>query len=350
MYFLIIYCTCLLLFLNQVTASTIFDKRQAIASRSCGGENNTVAICSPTASSVWYNNTLYEITWKYNNPYFNAYNQVDLYLLYSPSSGQYESIKNWTGLDKSTGVFVPTVDDSWYPQPIKDNSPNVSWTMYFYLVGTGADIQEDLAKIPSGHNQFPPPQPFTLIQSAHNTTHSTSAAPTSSTTQSSPSTLSTSSNDSNQGSNRLPGWAIALICIVSILFIAASIALIWAVRRYKNRKHLAAVTGTGSEHANDEKLLVPDHIALTSAAAPTATHDLSVHSASPPQQNRTLSSTNEKLPAMQQASLGIHSEANHSSSILSSTDALMIADTFRQFMRKPEWNEDLELNEKKEEK
>lgn len=53
---------------------------------------------------------------------------------------------------------------------------------------------------------------------------------------------------------------------------------------------------------------------------------------------------------MQQASLGIHSEANHSSSILSSTDALMIADTFRQFMRKPEWNEDLELNEKKEEK
>lgn len=95
---------------------------------------------------------------------------------------------------------------------------------------------------------------------------------------------------------------------------------------------------------------MPDHIALTSAAAPTATHDLSVHSASPPQQNRTLSSTNEKLPAMQQASLGIHSEANHSSSILSSTDALMIADTFRQFMRKPEWNEDLELNEKKEEK
>lgn len=36
--------------------------------------------------------------------------------------------------------------------------------MYFYLVGTGADIQEDLAKIPSGHNQFPPPQPFTLIR------------------------------------------------------------------------------------------------------------------------------------------------------------------------------------------
>ncbi|CEI96268.1 hypothetical protein RMCBS344292_10434 [Rhizopus microsporus] len=86
--------------------------------------------------------------------------------------------------------------------------------MYFYLVGTGADIQEDLAKIPSGHNQFPPPQPFTLIQSAHNTTiHPASTAPTSSTTQPSPSTLSTSSNDSSQGSNRLPGWAIALICI-----------------------------------------------------------------------------------------------------------------------------------------
>lgn len=48
----------------------------------------------------------------------------------------------------------------------------------------------------------------------------------------------------------------------------------------------------------------------------------------------------------QQNQLGLNSEANQSSSILSSTDALMIADTFRQFMRKPDWNEELELNEK----
>lgn len=41
--------------------------------------------------------------------------------------------------------------------------------------------------------------------------------------------------------------------------------------------------------------------------------------------------------------LGLNSDAHQSSSILSSTDALMIADTFRQFMRKPEWNEELEL-------
>jgi hypothetical protein len=55
--------------------------------------------------------------------------------------------------------------------------------------------------------------------------------------------------------------------------------------------------------------------------------------------------TSEKLTPQQQQQLGLHSEANQSSSILSSTDALMIADTFRQFMRKPDWNEELELNE-----
>lgn len=73
----------------------------------------------------------------------------------------------------------------------------------------------------------------------------------------------------------------------------------------------------------------------------------SPRSLSPKHDEISFITTSEKPAATQQQQLGLHSEANQSSSILSSTDALMIADTFRQFMRKPDWNEELELNEHK---
>ncbi|CAO3673290.1 unnamed protein product [Rhizopus stolonifer] len=300
MYFLFFCCISLL---NPVQAFSIFlDKRQAIASRTClFNENNTVSICSPTSSSVWYNDTIYDITWKYNNPLFNAYTDVDLHLLSLSNTGEYESVKNWSSLAKSIGILVPRVDDSWFTTTLQDNSANVSWTMYFYLVGAGYDIQTDLAKIPSSQNQFPPPQSFTLIQNAHNTTTTTATTTTTTTTTNTPDTTTTT--QANEDHNTLPSWAIAVICVVSVLFLVALGALFFAMKRYRTKKQAELVT----EH-NDEKLLVP-----------------------------------EVAPVQRPALLGLNSEANQSSSILSSTDALMIADTFRQFMRKPEWNENHDL-------
>ncbi|KAG1040605.1 hypothetical protein G6F43_012256 [Rhizopus delemar] len=250
--------------------------------------------------------------------------QVDLYLLYSPNTtGDYTSVKTWTNLEKSIGILVPLVDDSWYPETLQDNSPNVSWTMYFYLVGAGYDIQTDLAKIPSGQNQFPPPQSFTLIQNARNTSQSTpdDRRPTEP-------NATHPETPNEKSSSQLPSWAIALICVFSVLFLAALMAIVWAVKRYREKKRDGFVA---TATAHDEKLLVPDHIALTTAAAPTGT---SSNHSTPTLLQPNLNRADEKL--------GVLNEANHSSSILSSTDALLIADTFRQFMRKPEWNEDHE--------
>lgn len=232
------------------------------------------------------------------------------------NTGEYESVKNWSSLAKSIGILVPRVDDSWFTTTLQDNSANVSWTMYFYLVGAGYDIQTDLAKIPSSQNQFPPPQSFTLIrknylfqsnnssslENAHNTTTSTtSTTTTTAATTNTPDTTTTT--QAIEDHNTLPSWAIAVICVVSVLFLIALGALFFAMKRYKSKKQAELVT----EH-NDEKLLVP-----------------------------------EVAPVQRPALLGSNSEANQSSSILSSTDALMIADTFRQFMRKPEWNENHDL-------
>ncbi|KAI8095728.1 hypothetical protein BDF21DRAFT_406581 [Thamnidium elegans] len=357
--FILYFCICLLL-AEGTLASFSLNKRQAIASRSCGEQNNTVSICSPTSSSVWDNGTFQEITWKYNNPKFGQYTRLDLYLLYKNSSNdEYVPIKNWTGLDKDSGIIVPEIDDSWYPTELAENSASITLNVYMYIVGAGYDIYTDLDLIPTDHNFFPAPQPFTLIQNSRNTTTTT----TSSSSPSSTNSISPlDAKSDNEEDKSLPGWAIAVIVIAIVLFILALIALVWAYRRYKNKKQLNnGASNNMGIHGDDEKIpvLTPNknesNIVIPAASATTATKgDIasinsstqqlwSPRSLSPRHDEISFITTSEK-PAQHQQ-LGLHSEANQSSSILSSTDALMIADTFRQFMRKPDWNEELELNE-----
>lgn len=374
----IYFCICFSLTIKESFAffessTPTLNKRQAIASRLCGTQNNSVAICSPTSDSIWYNNTYEQITWKYNNPTFDQYNELDLYLLYQngTSSTTYQTIKTWPALDKSKGTVVPLIDDSWYPAPIADNSQNVSWTMYFYIVGANYDIQSDLDLIPSSHNFFPAPQPFTLIQSALNTTATTAPSGTVASNPAATSTAASPIIPVSNSSKKLPGWAIAVIVIASLLFLLAIAAMIWAYRRYKNKKQMNGGATNNGLHGDDEKVpvLTPNKnesniaVAASTAAAIAAGENnrsggdiSSIHSStqqlwsprslSPKHDEISFVTTSEKPPPPTQAQqLGLHSEANQSSSILSSTDALMIADTFRQFMRKPDWNEELELNE-----
>lgn len=58
------FCT---FFLKKKKKSkTIVSKiKQVVTPLSCGNEENTVSICSPSKSSVWYNNTDQEFTWNY---------------------------------------------------------------------------------------------------------------------------------------------------------------------------------------------------------------------------------------------------------------------------------------------
>ncbi|CEP09643.1 hypothetical protein [Parasitella parasitica] len=312
-----------------------------------------------------------------SNPTLLPYETLDLYLLHQPTTGNYSVIKSWPGQERTKGVLVQHIDDSWYPSQISDNSPNVSWAMYFYIVGADYDIQTDLALIPTQHNFFPVPQIFTLKQISRNTIATTPSTTTSSSPTSADSSSSDSTNSGNS-SKKLPGWAIAVIVIASILFIAAVAALIWAFKKYKkrniNRRSMLALGSSGAG-GEDEKVLIltptknDSNVAMSSstniaaAGASSGTADMAAMAAAANSKSRSgdiasiHSSTQQVWSPMprslrqDEASftsekpqlLGQNSDAHQSSSILSSTDALMIADTFRQFMRKPEWNEELEL-------
>ncbi|KAI7888208.1 uncharacterized protein EV154DRAFT_518291 [Mucor mucedo] len=359
------FCTCFLLIKGTFASFNLLNKRQAIASRTCGEQNNTVSICSPFDTSIWYNDTDQAITWKYNNPVFTQYTELDLYLLSrNSSSDEYETVKKWAKLEKSKGIIVQHIDDSWYPTSLADNSGDRPLTMYMYIVGADLDLQTDLDLIPTEHNFFPAPQPFTLIQNSRNTTTTNTTSTPTDTTRSSP--TNTESNESNipSSSKKLAGWAIAVIVIVIVLFFLTLAALIWAYKRYKNKKQLNGATaknmGADDEkipvltpNKNESNVAIATSVTTAAVAAKGDNRDIaSIHSStqqlwsprslSPRHDEISFITTSEK--PLQQP-LGLHSEANQSSSILSSTDALMIADTFRQFMRKPDWNEELELNE-----
>ncbi|KAF7721939.1 hypothetical protein EC973_003927 [Apophysomyces ossiformis] len=241
--------------------------------------------------------------------------------------------------------------------------------MYTYMTGPDADLQTELAKSATNENYYPNPKNFTLVQNAHNTTYQ----PTATNAPGIP-TVGSASPSNSTGGSQLPSWAIAVICVASVLVAGSLAAIFWAARKWRKNKAEASMSG-------NEKLLIPgptkppggigdrtpqvDTTPITPAAAHRSAdattpvgafmdnRDISsIHSSTPmilhasgslrsspvtqsPSMARSLQDPDmEKSPI---AHIMQHPEAHHSSSILSSTDALMIADTFRQFMRKPEW-------------
>lgn len=202
-----------------------------------------------------------------------------------------------------------------------------------------------------------------IVESAHNTSNDASDSPNG----------SDSANANNSGSG-LPGWLIAVIVIACVVFVAALAGLLWFIRRLKRtnaQNNIAAAGGGAAANMRDSKTSDQRNLMMqsTDASMPTIprpfagsisnSNDMSsIHSSTPimasvrnappgsPQQSsptKSIAETelgNNKPPTSPAvAHIMQNQEARQSSSILSSTDAIMIADTFRQFMRKPEWNE-----------
>ncbi|KAI7859936.1 hypothetical protein BDC45DRAFT_495343 [Circinella umbellata] len=305
-------------------------KRQVVASPACARLENTQGICSPSSSSVWYNGTYQELTWKYNNPnYMTSEGTVNVHLLYMIDN-EYTSIKNWTNQPLQPGTIVQLIDDTWFPSLLPENSANKTWEPYVYVITNGHDYREEIAY----DYNFPAPVQFKLIQNAPDTSTSND-------------NNNTNDSESNNDSSGLKGWMIAVIVIACVLFVAALIALFWLFRRLRRNKAAAAGTTTGE--GGDQRNLIQggerNDMSSIHSSTPIVHHAQHQRVPSLPQSPSSPKSSpaenfeNKAPTAPAVAQIMQQQEARQSSSILSSTDAIMIADTFRQFMRKPEWNE-----------
>lgn len=205
-----------------------------------------------------------------------------------------------------------------------------------------------------------------LLENAKDTTH-TGTHPTPTLVEA---TASTSDSPS------LTGWMIAVIVIVSTLLLVALGALVFFCcirQRNRNGQHEASASvpvSSPSQPAISSNLIGEDQTTLAQEKGISATgvstpaiprpfsaHDLSsINSLTPitgtrgggavsPQSTNTPQNASEIQQQQQAATI----DPRQSSSVLSSTDAIMIADTFRQFMRKPEWKNNHERPEEEEE-
>lgn len=204
-------------------------------------------------------------------------------------------------------------------------------------------------------------------------------------------------NATSSSSSKLQPWTIGVIVAACMLFLIAVIALLWIVcytrrqRKLGNRRSIFlgnAKRSPGSDNHTTLAGAVGESKDMPPGMQSHGGYDnrdvSSIHSGTPimggggassrrsttaVENNSTFGSTRgsglrnstdpEKNASMisSQAGrandLGQLPEGRQSNSVLSSTDALMIADTFRNLMRKPDWNEkdddELEMSNTEEE-
>ncbi|ORX55013.1 hypothetical protein DM01DRAFT_1335305 [Hesseltinella vesiculosa] len=327
--------TALMLTLIIQVQSTVLEKRQAVSNSNCGSTNNTIALCSPSASSSWYNSTYQAIVWNYNNPVFNRYETLSFYILQQIGNGSYQTIKS-VNVQTASGIQVELIDDSWFPSVLPNNSPNVTRQVSAYIVGSTVDPANELANPLS---IYPAPVPFIMIQNAHNTSSDNNTNSNNSTT--------TVSNSPTPPNNNLaiPGWAIAVIVVAGVAIIGTALGAYWFIRRYRRhrqqRKLAADSPPLATKHEQDPNSLASSPTSNLSSSHMIGTlktaQSSSVHSFTPMlgsgSQRSNSSPTTERSPTL-------NTNRSKADAVLSSNDALMLADTFRKQLRKPEWHDE----------
>ncbi|KAL0137120.1 hypothetical protein V8B55DRAFT_1545653 [Mucor lusitanicus] len=313
--------------------------------QSCSDQGNQYPFCSPVSTDVWTNGSTHDFVWNFNYPFYVGYESISLYLYYYIKF-EYQNVKNFTNLDRSTGGIEVTVDDSWFLAPLNPGDSPKNWTMLgFYLPSTLNSAQE----LASPTSMFPRPFNFTITQFAppgnSSTTNITNTTNSTNTNNSNDKNNGNSSNSSSS-SSALPGWAIAVIVIAVIALVCGAAALIWAIlisRRNKRSNKLIPIVGAGgkgggrkgdsSKGSGEKGGLYKDSASINSQAKINAFRSTD----SVPMSAAENASSVGTLASRQTYTQPFTPYDNNK---LSSTDAVLLADTFRNTLGRStaDWN------------
>ncbi|ORY93408.1 hypothetical protein BCR43DRAFT_517641 [Syncephalastrum racemosum] len=281
----------------------------------CGDRGNMDTICSPKPSQNWKNGSWHQIQWNPSYPSYAQASSVNIYLYYVEN---YHStlIKNWSNVSPSQGEYAVQVDDSWFllTQETKNSA-------LIYLLPSNMDPATELQ---NRHSAYPKPVSF-FIENAS--------------IGSNPQTNQSSAEQTDNSDNEvLRPWAIALIVLASIAATVALAVLLCLLRQVQRRKQLVYDEKDGGMVDSD----VPS-IAIAAPkqdwnAAPP--HHIS-GSINPPTFSQYMASSSLVVPDSSTMYLRPQSTSNISSRSegppLTSNEAIMLADSFRQQMRQPDW-------------
>ncbi|KAI0074062.1 hypothetical protein K474DRAFT_114745 [Panus rudis PR-1116 ss-1] len=225
--------------------------------------DNSVFSCFPTDNTQIPQHEIASFVWNSRLPQFTQTNLVNIYLFNATSQEIILSWRNVTNPRDRAGVIRSTVDDTWFgPRGAEWKGGNMSYLYYWVVTGPNDDVQRQGL-----------PQPiFTAVQTtfadsvlASMSSTSAAAAASSSSVAASLSSLSASLSSASahatpvassgsaptgsvqsSNSSSFPHWAIAVIVVLGVLALLASVILFFFIlRRLRNRQ-----TGITSSNRN----------------------------------------------------------------------------------------------------
>ncbi|CEP12442.1 hypothetical protein [Parasitella parasitica] len=370
------------------------------SSTTCGSNGNTDTICSPKAGDIWKNGTWYPITWNTKYPSYVSYPALDVYI-YFVQNYQNVLIKNITNISTSKGNVPVLVDDTWRLDPSAQTykslvyivpsgiNPEEEMTNRFSDYPPPIyNLVEQMALVPLS---------TALPESANVTISSTIASMTNSLVPTLPPSESSAvksladdadhRNQNGPEAHTIQPWIIAAVVLACLAVLGACLAIFWVMRHSRRRKlvygekgHLELNSTASSsmfpvleqDGSSKEKLNAMSTISLnqptinTAVTAPVRFYG-TAHTGSergslkgqtaPNSPLNNAASTNmagfistPSLPldgkiymlgddTRPQSTASFSNISSRSEPPLTSTDALLIADTFRQRMRRPEWQQ-----------
>ncbi|RCH91783.1 hypothetical protein CU097_007166 [Rhizopus azygosporus] len=304
----------------------------------CGSNGNTDTICSPKPNDTWKNGTWYPITWNSMYPSYVSAETLDIYV-YFIQNYQKIQVKHWSDIDPSVGTFPILVDNSW-----RLDSGNQTYDCLVYIIPSHVKPLKEMNNV---FSDYPSPIHINLAQVAL-ASSSVSLSATQLGTAASRSvaivtpTIQASVTPSavlNKDQHALQPWVISAASLAILAAIGACITLCWAMRHVR-RKLLVhgekdQLESSNSKSAEGKESFFNNNASSMTMVNPTIASVIS-HS-----QPTKLHETSKCEPSSPLYEMRPHSSVSLYSKepLLSSTDALMIADTFRQRMRCPEWQQ-----------
>ncbi|CDH51105.1 predicted protein [Lichtheimia corymbifera JMRC:FSU:9682] len=324
----------------------------------CGANGNTDTICSPKHDAVWKNGTWYQITWNPSYPTYAATSLLNI-VLYRVENYQNIRIKEWNNVSSTKGSFPVQVDDTWFPG--SSSSSSTPSDRLLYLVGP--DVEDPDEEMNSRFSDYPAPVPMTVERPNTNSKETT--------VQGVKANDNSAPNSSNQQTGLQP-WLIAVVIISCVAAVAACIAMIWAIRQLRKRKMVGDEKGSFDpgtvivgDGGGDSQLMMasssmpPSSIMLAAAAGGnpnpmmhTSHHSLRDSSYMLPRfapDGSVRSTLRYGEIVRPQSCSNISTRSDAATPPITSTDALMIADTFRQRMRRPDWQQQTQQQEHEDE-
>ncbi|KAI9255254.1 hypothetical protein BDA99DRAFT_540166 [Phascolomyces articulosus] len=303
----------------------------------CGANGNTDTICSPLKGETWENSTWHQITWNPSYPTYAADEFIDIYLYYVKNY-QNTMIKNWTNVSPSRSNYPVFIDDTWFPISYRDDDIHEA---LIYIVGVDVNPDQEMT---DRYSDYPAPIPIQVIQTPKPTT----------------ATNNTAINDSDKSSTNdgtLQPWVIAIVVIAIVAAVIACIVMIWAIRHVRRRKlvynekgHEIESAGIGGPVTNSSSLpsssmMYPGSTQFKNDSSyifpPIGDGSIRSQPASRIILDRGSNCLPDNMLIRPQSVASCSNISTPSTDMppISSADALMIADTFRQRMRRPEWQQ-----------